>query len=202
PRRSSDLGHTTGTLVIASGNGEDVYLDASSLTATITSATGGNFENLVIGNAAATAQVNDTINNTTVDLSASTVLEGAVANYTFTATLSNASQGTTTVHTDQGDITSTHGHTTHTPVIASGNGEDVYLDASSLTATITSATGANFENHALSLHDALPIFNDTINNTTVDLSASTVLEGAVANYTFTATLSNASQGTTTVHTDQ
>src|SRR5205823_465650 len=136
----------------------------------------------MIGNAAATAQVNDTINNTTVDLSASTVLEGAVANYTFTATLSNASQGTTTVHTDQGDITITNGHTTGTLVIASGNGEDVYLDASSLTATITSATGGNFENLVIGNAAATAQVNDTINQMTANLTASTTIKIGGANF--------------------
>ncbi|MEH2470274.1 hypothetical protein V1281_000479 [Nitrobacteraceae bacterium AZCC 2161] len=195
-------GNTTGTLVLVSGNGDDVYLDASQLTATITSATGGNFENLVVGTAAATAHVNDTIDTTTVNLSASTVLEGAVANYTFTATLTNPSHGTTTVTTDQGVITITDGNTTGTLVLVSGNGDDVYLDASQLTATITSATGGNFENLVVGTAAATAHVNDTIDTTTVNLSASTVLEGAVANYTFTATLTNPSHGTTTVTTDQ
>src|SRR5204862_453961 len=138
-------GATTGTLVIASGNGEDVYVDGSSLTANITGTSGGNFEHLVVGTTSGTARVNDTITDATVNLSASTVLEGAVANYTFTATLSNASQGVTTVHTDQGDITIANGATTGTLVIASGNGEDVYVDGSSLTANITGTSGGNFE---------------------------------------------------------
>ena len=58
---------------------------------------------------------------------------------TFTATLNNASQGTTTIVTNQGSITIADGQTTGTLVLG-GNGEDVYLDASSLTATITSET--------------------------------------------------------------
>ena len=98
-------GATTGTLTIASGNGEDVYSDASSLTAHITGVSGGNFESLVVGSGTATANVTDTVTAATVDLTASTVTEGAGANYVFTATLSNASQGVTTIHTDQGDIT-------------------------------------------------------------------------------------------------
>ena len=195
-------GATTGTLTIASGNGEDVYLDASSLTATITGTSGGNFENLVVGTAAATAQVNDTISNATVDLSASTVSEGAVANYVFTATLSNASEGVTTITTDQGVITILNGATTGTLTIASGNGADVYNDASSLTATITGTSGGNFESLVVGTAAATAHVNDTIDTTTVDLSASTVLEGAVADYTFTATLTNASQGVTTITTDQ
>src|SRR5258705_13696949 len=96
------------------------------------------------------------------------MLEGAVANYTFTATLSNASQGVTTVHTDQGDITITNGQTTGTLVIASGNGEDVYQDASSLTANITGTSGGNFENLVVGTSSATAHVNDTITDTTVD----------------------------------
>src|SRR4029079_17707825 len=183
------------------------------LTATITGTAGGNFENLVVGTDTATAHVNDTITNATVNLSASTVTEGAVANYVFTATLSNASEGVTTISTDQGDITIADGQTTGTLTIASGNGEDVYNDASSLTATITGTAGGNFENLVVGTGSATANVNDpTTDGTvglsdptthaTVDLSAETVLEGAVANYVFTATLSNASEGVTTVHTDQ
>src|SRR5206468_2549790 len=138
----------------------------------------------------------------TVNLSASTVTEGAVANYTFTATLSNASQGGTTVHTDQGDSTIADGATTATLVSASGNGEDVYKDASSLTANITGTSGGNFEHLVVGTPSPPSLPTRRASDLTVNLSASTVTEGAVANYTFTATLSNASQGGTTVHTDQ
>ena len=138
-------GATTGTLTIASGNGEDVYSDASSLTAHITGVSGGNFESLSVGSGTATANVTDTVTPATVDLTASTVNEGAGASYVFTATLSHASEGVTTIHTDQGDITIADGATTGTLTIASGNGEDVYSDASSLTAHITGVSGGNFE---------------------------------------------------------
>src|SRR5207253_120498 len=133
---------------MASGNGEDVYNDASSLTATIQSASGGNFENLVIGaNASATAHVNDTITDATANLSASTVLENPPhTSYVFTATLSNASHGDTTIVTDTANIVSGVGTTSLPDALPICNGEDVYNDASSLTATIQSASGGNFEN--------------------------------------------------------
>src|SRR3954467_9361710 len=121
----------------------DVYLDASELTATITSASGGNFEDLQIGTASATAQIADTFDVTTVSLSTSDVTEDD-ASVTFTATLSNASHGVTTVVTDLGTITIGDGETPGTLVVDTQD-SDVYLDASSLTATITSATGGNFE---------------------------------------------------------
>ena len=70
-------GETVGTLTVASGNAGDVYNDATELTATITSATGGNFEKINVGTAEATATVADTITPVTVDLTASAVNEDA-----------------------------------------------------------------------------------------------------------------------------
>src|SRR5205085_1548460 len=155
----------------------DVYVDGSSLTANITGTSGGNFEHLVVGTASATAQVNDTITDATVNLSASTVLEGAVAKYTFTATLSNASQCVTTLHTDQGDITIANGATTSTLPYTTLFRSDVYVDGSSLTANITGTSGGNFEHLVVGTASATAQVNDTITDATVNLSASTVLEG-------------------------
>ena len=135
----------------------------------------------------------DTVTPATVDLTASTVNEGSGANYVFTATLSNASEGVTTIHTDQGDITIADGATTGTLTIASGNGEDVYNDASSLTAHITGISGGNFESLTVGSGTATANVLDTVTPATVDLTASTVNEGSGANYVFTATLSNASR---------
>ena len=139
-------GQTVGTLVIRANNGEDAYLDASQLTATITAVSGGNFENLTGVGANATAQVNNTVTDAAVTLTASTVSEGPTAAYTFTGTLSHASQGVTTITTDQGVIEIADGQTVGTLVIPANNGEDAYLDASQLTATITAVSGGNFEN--------------------------------------------------------
>ena len=176
--------------------------DASSLTAHITGVSGGNFESLTVGSGTATANVTDTVTPATVDLTASTVNEGSGANYVFTATLSNASEGVTTIHTDQGDISIADGATTGTLTIASGNGEDVYTDASSLTAHITGVSGGNFESLTVGSGTATANVTDTVTPATVDLTASTVNEGSGANYVFTATLSHASEGVTTIHTDQ
>src|SRR5207253_2617839 len=128
-------GQTTGTLTIASGNGPDVYVDASSLTATIRSANGGTLEKMHIRTASATAQVTDTITPVTVNLSASTVNEDAAdTSSVVTSTLSLHDALPISVVTDQGNITIANGDTTGTLTIASGNGPDVYVDASSLTA--------------------------------------------------------------------
>ena len=105
-----------------------------------------------------------------MNLSASTVSEGASAAYTFTATLvGGTSQGDTTVVTDKGTIVIHDGQSSGTLVLGS-NGEDVYLDASSLTATITSASGGNFEQLNVGTASATAAIGDTINTTTVTLS--------------------------------
>src|SRR5207247_1825698 len=165
-------GATTGTLTIASGNGEDVYSDASSLTAHIKIGRASCRESLNVGTGTATAQVTDTVTPATVDLTASTVDEGAGASYVFTATLSNASEGGPTIHTDQGDISIADGATTGTLTIASGNGEDVYSDASSLTAHITGVSGGNFESLSVGTGTATAQVTDTVTPATVDLTRS------------------------------
>ena len=182
-------GQTSGTLVVAGANGEDVYKDASALHATITSASGGNFEQINIGNGSATATIVDTVDAVTVNLSASTsVLESGTAAYTFTATLSAVSHGDTTVVTDKGTITIADGQTTGTLVVASSNGEDVYKDASSLQASITSASGGNFEQINIGNASATASINDTINVVTVGIAGdASVAEGAAASYTLTLT---------------
>ncbi|MDD2154650.1 hypothetical protein NPS52_29015, partial [Pseudomonas putida] len=58
-----------GTLQVPSTNGEDVYKDASSVTATVTSVNGGNYEGVDLTGATTTATVEDTIDTTTVAVS-------------------------------------------------------------------------------------------------------------------------------------
>jgi len=141
-------------------------------------------------NAGFTAHVNDTVDTTTVNLSASTTTEGAVANYVFTATLSNASHGVTTVVTDHGTITIADGQTVGTLTIASGNSEDPYIDPSSLTATITSATGGNFENLVVGTAAATATVTDTVTPVTATLTATSAAHvGGGNDVTYTVTLS-------------
>src|SRR4029077_19418783 len=121
---------------------EDVYVDPSSVTATITGTSGGNFEDLQVTGGTATAQVTDTIDTTTLSLSTSDVQEN-VDHVTFTATLSHSAGTDLTVHTDQGDITILAGATTGSIDVLTGNGEDVHVDPSSVTANVTGTSGGN-----------------------------------------------------------
>ena len=151
PHRPGDItiadGASTGTLTIASGQGDDPYLDASTKTATITSTSGGNFENLVVGTGSATAHVNDTIDTTTVNLVG---LDGARERGGYELRVHGDAEQCVAGRDDgphrPGDITIADGASTGTLTIASGQGDDPYLDASTKTATITSTSGGNFEN--------------------------------------------------------
>ena len=136
----------------------------------------------------------DTVTPATVDLTASTVNEGSGANYVFTATLSNASEGVTTIHTDQGDIIIADGATTGTLTIASGNGEDVYNDASSLTAHITGVSGGNFESLTVGSGTATANVLDTVTPATVTLDDA-VAGGPPGTATIAAHIDNAVTGT-------
>ncbi|MEB0229198.1 hypothetical protein QN414_33565, partial [Pseudomonas sp. 5S1] len=64
-----DAGKTTGTVTVPAP-ADDVYKDAGTVQATITKATGGNFENLATNPAAAVTNVTDTIDTSTVTLKA------------------------------------------------------------------------------------------------------------------------------------
>ncbi len=175
---------------------DDVYLDASSVSATITAATGGNFESLAINPAAATTSITDTINTTTVSLTASpSVAEGG--NITYTASLTSPAQSTVTLTLSNGaNITITAGNTAGT-VDVPAPADDVYLDASSVSANITSATGGNFESLAINPAAATTSITDTINTTTVSLTASpSVAEGG--SITYTASLNNPAQSAVSV----
>ncbi|WP_368492604.1 immunoglobulin-like domain-containing protein, partial [Desulfovibrio piger] len=65
-----------GTLTVPNPNGEDAYKDGSSITATVTGVTGGNYEKVEAGQSA-TANITDTIDTTTVQITTSDVLEGS-----------------------------------------------------------------------------------------------------------------------------
>src|SRR5205823_10734093 len=121
-----------------------------------------------------------------VNLSAATVLQGAVVNFFYPDTPSDASEGLDSIRVLLGSITILNGATTGTLTIASGNGEDVYQDASELTATITGTAGGNFENLVRSEERRVGKEYDTMSAATVNMSDSTGLEGAVAKCVFTA----------------
>ncbi|MFJ4248982.1 immunoglobulin-like domain-containing protein [Pseudomonas sp. NPDC089741] len=182
-----EAGKTTGTVTVAAP-ADDVYKDAGKVEVTIKGTDGGNFENLVANPTPAVTNVADTINTTHLTLSAeSYVLEGT--SITYTATLTNAAQTPVTVNLSNGQtITIEAGKTSGSVTIAAPS-DDVYKDVSKLTVTMTDATGGNFEKLDVSKTPVSTTVNDTVDKTTLTLSASdTVSEGG--QITYTATLSN------------
>ncbi|MFJ2430745.1 LapA family giant adhesin [Pseudomonas sp. NPDC087804] len=182
-----DAGKTTGTVTVPAP-ADDVYKDAGKVEVTIKGTDGGNFESLVANPTPAVTNVADTINTTHLTLSAeSYVLEGT--SITYTATLTNAAQTPVTVNLSNGQtITIEAGKTSGSVTIAAPS-DDVYKDVSKLTVTMTDATGGNFEKLDVSKTPVSTTVNDTVDKTTLTLSASdTVSEGG--QITYTATLSN------------
>ena len=179
-------GATTGSVIVAAP-GDDPYLDASTVSATIATATGGNFESLQIDPAAANTTVTDDSDPTTLNLSATaSVAEGG--SIVYTATLTNAAQTPLTVTLSSGQtITIAAGQTTGSVSIAAPT-EDVYLDAGSVSRGITATSGGNFENLLIGTASATTSVTDTIDATTVSITgSSTVAEGATASYTVSLT---------------
>ncbi|WP_163907643.1 retention module-containing protein, partial [Pseudomonas frederiksbergensis] len=190
-----EAGKTTGSVDVPTP-ANDVYQNGSTVTTTITGTTGGNFENLTPNPAPAVTTITDSVDTTTVTLTAgSTVTEGG--QITYTATLTNPAQTPVTVTLSNGStITIEAGKTTGTVDVPTP-ANDVYQNGSTVSTTITSATGGNFENLAPNPAPAVTTITDSVDTTTVTLTAgSTVTEGG--QITYTATLTNPAQTPVTV----
>ncbi|WP_447795695.1 LapA family giant adhesin [Pseudomonas moraviensis] len=177
------VGQTTGSITYTAPN--DALTGNAPLTNSITGVTGGNFENLVADNTPVSTTVTDVADTTNLSLSATTsVAEGG--QITYTATLTNAAGSPVTVTLSNGAvITIKAGETSGTATVPAPS-DDVYKDAGSVQATITSATGGNFENLVPSTAPAVTTVTDTIDTSTVKLTADTsVAEGGIVTYTAT-----------------
>ncbi|WP_368667946.1 immunoglobulin-like domain-containing protein, partial [Pseudomonas sp. Kh13] len=169
---------------------DDVYVDAEDLSVTITGTTGGDFEKLDVSSTAAVTKVTDTIDTTTVTLTAtSTVTEGGVV--TYTASVNHQVTGSDLV------IKLANGQTITIPVgessasvpfIAPNNVHNTNLDLSN---KITDISGGNYEK---TVAVGEPVTTVTDNPATPDATAltltatDTVAEGG--KITYTATLTN------------
>jgi surface adhesion protein len=177
------VGQTTGTATAVAAN--DALTGNAPITNSITGVTGGNFEDLVADKTPVSTSVTDVTDTTSLSLSASnSVAEGG--QITYTATLTNAAGSPVTVTLSNGAvITIKAGETTGTATVPAPS-DDVYKDAGSVQATITSATGGNFENLVPSTTPAITQVTDTIDTSTVKLTADTsVAEGGTVTYTAT-----------------
>ncbi|WP_283189570.1 LapA family giant adhesin [Pseudomonas sp. PMCC200344] len=182
-----DAGKTTGSVNVDTPV-NDVYQNGSTVSTTITGATGGNFENLVPNPAPAVTTITDSPDTTTVTLTAgSTVTEGG--QITYTATLTNPAQTPVTVTLSNGSTITIEAGKTTGSVNVDTPANDVYQNGSTVSTTITGVTGGNFENLVPSTTPAVTTITDSVDNTGLSLAATgTVVEGG--QITYTANLTN------------
>ncbi|MCO7614777.1 type I secretion C-terminal target domain-containing protein, partial [Pseudomonas chlororaphis] len=179
------VGETTGSVSISAPN--DVLVGHTPLTNSITNVSGGNYENLVADKTPVSTTVTDTVDTTSVSLSATgTVTEGG--SIIYTATLTNAAGTPVTVTLSNGAVINiAAGKTTGTVTVAAPT-DDVYIDAGKVNASITSATGGNFEKLVPDTTPAVTNVTDTVDTTSVGITGSTsVTEGQTASYTVSLT---------------
>jgi surface adhesion protein len=181
-----DAGNTTGTVNVPTA-ANDVYNNGSTVTTTITGATGGNFENLVPSTTPAVTTITDSRDDTGLSLSASTeVAEGGQILYT--ATLTNPAGTPVTVTLSNGAVITIATGATTGSVSVPAPADDVYKDAGKVEVTVKEAVGGNFENLVTNPAAAVTQITDTLDTSTVSLTASgTVAEGGTVVYTASVT---------------
>ncbi|TNC82859.1 MAG: hypothetical protein C9356_03045 [Oleiphilus sp.] len=185
-------GATSGTVDVTVAADEDAIVDASSISAAITSTSGGNFENVSIDTTAAVTNITDTIDTTTVSLSATNSITEAGGTVTYTASVDNAPATDMTVSLDNGEtITIAAGDTSGTVDVVVASDEDVIVDASTISATISSTSGGNFEDVSIDSTPAVTNITDTLDTTLVSLSATASITDTGGNITYTASVNNA-----------
>ncbi|WP_256577352.1 immunoglobulin-like domain-containing protein [Pseudomonas sp. R11(2017)] len=179
------VGQSSGTATGAVSN--DVYQGHAAVTNSISNVTGGNYENLVADKTAVSTSVTDVQDTTTVSLSATpSVAEGG--QIVYTATLTNAAQSPVSVTLSNGQNITIGANQTSGSVSVATHGDNPYLDAGQISARITNATGGNFENLAVNSSPAVTNVTDTIDTSTVSLTATpSVAEGGTIVYTATVT---------------
>ncbi|WET10985.1 Ig-like domain-containing protein [Pseudomonas sp. D3] len=172
-------GQTSGALNVTFAGNDTPYLDASSISATIAGTSGGG--NLVITTdpAPAVTLIKDTIDTTTVTLSANaSVDEGG--KIVYTATVNNAAQTDVTITlSNNTTITIEAGKTTGTVSVDTpanlADGKDL-----SISATITAASGGNYENLAINPEAATTTVVAVDNPSVLVADTNTVVEDQAA----------------------
>ncbi|MFH0196240.1 retention module-containing protein, partial [Pseudomonas sp. PsB] len=146
----------------------DVYNNGSTVSVTIEGATGGNFEQLVPNPTPAQTTINDSVDTTTATLTANpSVTEGGVI--TYTVTLSNPAQTPVTVTLSNGQTITVEAGKTQGSVDFQTPANDVYNNGSTVSVTIESATGGNFEQLTPNPTPASTVISDSIDTVTVSI---------------------------------
>ncbi|MHA6198244.1 retention module-containing protein [Pseudomonas wadenswilerensis] len=160
----------------------DVY-NSPSVSVTITDTSTTPFENFVIDRTPAVTTITDSIDTTTVNLSASTsVAENGVI--TYSASVTSPVTGTPLIVTlsNGQTITIPVGRTTGSINVTAPN--DAYNGTAPISTTITNLSGGNFESLVANPTPAVTTVTDIVDTTTVNLGANaSVAENGVITYT-------------------
>ncbi|MBA6113760.1 type I secretion C-terminal target domain-containing protein, partial [Pseudomonas asiatica] len=177
----------TGSITVTAPN--DVYVGAQPVVNAIDSVSGADawkFEKLTLDKSEVSTTVTDGPGSediTCLTLSATpTVAEGGTI--TYTATLTNKAGTDLVIKLSNGETITIAAGQKEASIIVDAPGDDVYIDAKDLSVTIADATGGNFEKLDVSSKAAVTKVTDTIDTTTVTLTATqSVVEGGVVTYT-------------------
>ena len=136
----------------------------------------------------AVTTITDSVDNTGLTLTATgNITEGG--QITYTATLSNPAGTPMTVTLSNGSVITIEAGQTSGSVNVPTAANDVYVNGSTVSTTITGTTGGNFENLVPNTAPAVTTITDSVDNTGLTLTATgNITEGG--QITYTATLSN------------
>ncbi|UZE58808.1 retention module-containing protein [Aeromonas veronii] len=182
------VGQSSGSVTVAAP-ADSPYVDPSTITVSITGTQGGGFNQIITG-PSTTTQINDTVDTTTVTLSApAQVNEGGQIIYS--ASVNNAPQSDLVLTLSNGASITIKAGELNGSVTVDAPIDDVYQDGSSLTVSITGSQGGNYEQLDTSGTVTTDVV-DTVDTTTVTLSSATngqtVTEGG--SIVYTASVSN------------
>ncbi|WP_371864355.1 beta strand repeat-containing protein, partial [Pseudomonas sp. Irchel 3E13] len=159
------------------------------LTNSITGVTGGNYEHLETAGTPTTVVTDDParLDTTGLTLSATgSVQEGG--NIVYTAKLTNPAGTEMKITLSNGETITIAKDATEGSVTFAAPKDTVYVDAGSVSVTVTGTTGGDFEHLEVSPTAAVTAVTDSIDTSTVTLTATTsAVEGGVVTYTASVT---------------
>ena len=172
---SIPVGQSSGSVTVAAP-ADSPYVDPSTITVSITGTQGSGFNQIITG-PSTTTQINDTVDTTTVTLSApAEINEGG--QITYTASVNNAPQTDLVLTLSNGASITIKAGELSGNVTVDAPGDDVYQDGTSLTVSITGSSGGNYEQLDTGSKVTTAVA-DTLDTTTVTLSSATAGQDVV-----------------------
>ncbi|MHA7117224.1 immunoglobulin-like domain-containing protein, partial [Pseudomonas promysalinigenes] len=167
----------------------NVYNTNTPLTNSITNVTGGNYEKLETAGNPTTSVTDDPakLDSTGLSLSATgTVQEGG--SIVYTATLTNPAGSEMKITLSNGEVITIGKGLTEGSITVPAPANTVYVDAGNVSVNVTGTTGGDFEKLNVSPTPAVTAITDTIDTSTVTLTATpSAVEGGMVTYTASVT---------------